>query len=364
MGGEPPRAILYLDADRFYFSVEALERPGLADDPRPVVIARDPRESPRGVVTTANDAARALGITSALSAAVALRRAPNALFLPPRHDLYAACSRRLMELLRQESPLVDQRSIDEAACVWDHRGFDRERALALRKRVLDDLGLSVSLGVATSPLVGKMAAEAAKIDPSRVCVIAPGDEARFLAPMPVRALVGVGPRAEERLTSLGLETIGDLAALPLSDLVRDLGASYGRYLYRASRGEDDSDLSDQRQSKSVSAERTFAVDTADRARLWRELRGQADEVAARLRDEGLVAAEVAVKLRSASWETMTRQMRLPTPTDDAAVLAASGAALLRRHWDRRPLRLLGLRAGKLGGPPAVVQPPLPLEPPP
>jgi DNA polymerase-4 len=177
--------------------------------------------------------------------------------------------------------------------------------------------------------------------------------------MPIRALIGVGPKAEERLRALGIETIGDLAERPLPDLIGAFGPSYGRYLHRASRGEDDSELSDQRQSKSISAENTFAVDTRDRAALWQELRAQADEVARRLRREGLVAAEVAIKLRYTNWETITRQMRLTVPTDDAAALAAGAAALMRRHWERtRPIRLLGVRAGRLQPAGELIQPAL------
>jgi DNA polymerase-4 len=354
-----PRACLYVDADRFYFSVEALERPELADDPRPIVISQDPRVAPRAVVTTANDAARKLGIGSALSAAIALRRAPDALFLPPRHELYSRHSGRLMELLRTESPLVQQNSIDEAALQWDHHGFDREPAVRLRERVLAELGLSVSFGLAGCPLVAKMASETAKSAPDHVHVVPPGEEPAFLAPMAIRALIGVGPKAEERLRALGIETIGQIAERSLPELVGAFGASYGRYLYRASRGDDDSELSDQRQSKSISAESTFAVDTRDRAELWKELRAQSEEVSRRLQREGLLAAEVAIKLRYASWETITRQMRLSTPTDDGAALAAGAAALMRRHWDRaRPVRLLGVRAGRLQPTGDLVQPAL------
>src|SRR3989454_810582 len=132
---------LFLDCDRFYFAVEAAERPGLAGAPRPVIIGRDPRTAPRGIVTTANDPARALGIRSGLSAAIALRLAPNALFLPPRHELYERYSTRVMAVLRDESPLVEQHSIDEAASLWPH-GFGPEPPLALRARVLAETGIS------------------------------------------------------------------------------------------------------------------------------------------------------------------------------------------------------------------------------
>lgn len=351
-----PGCVLYVDADRFFFSVEAIERPELAGDPRPIVISRDPREAPRAVVTTANDAARALGITSAMSSAVALRRAPNAVFIPPRHEVYSEHSRRLMDLLRTASPLVEPRSIDEAACLWAAHGYDPAAALAVRARVQSELGLSISLGVAANPLVAKMASEAAKGSPSHVRVVRPGEEAAFLAPWPIRALLGVGPKSELRLKELGIETIGALAVRELGELVAELGQAHGRYLHAASRGRDDSRLSDERQAKSISAERTFAQDTADRSLLWQEVRAQADEVARRLRGEDLQGAEVAIKLRYGDWQTLTRQMRLAQPTDRAEAIAAAAAALMRRHWHRdRPLRLLGIRVGLLSPRQALVQ---------
>ncbi len=344
-----PPCYLFLDCDRFYFAVEAAERPELADDPRPVIIGRDPRTTPRGIVTTANDAARALGIHSGLSAAIALRLAPNALFLPPRHDLYERYSARVMAVVRDESPLVEQHSIDEAACVW-LPGFRPEPALALRARVLAETGVSVSLGIATSPLVAKMASEAAKQRPDHLCIVSPGEEAAFLAPLPVRALVGVGPKAETRLLAVGIATVGVLASRPPDELITLFGRAYGRYLHEASRGIDHSTLQAEHVPKSISAEHTFPRDTTDRQVLWQQLRAQAEEVAERLRQEGLRAEEVAIKLRYANWQTLTRQMKLPAATDEAEALATSAATLMRRHWDQtRAVRLIGLRAGRLTG---------------
>jgi DNA polymerase-4 len=346
---------LFLDCDRFYFAVEAAERPGLGDDPRPVIIGRDPREAPRAIVTTANDAARALDIHSGLSAAIALKRAPNALFLPPRHDLYERYSARVMTVLRAASPLVEQHSIDEAVCLWPP-GFETGPAVALRARVLAETRISVSLGIATSPLVAKMASEVAKKRPDHVCVVPPGEEARFLAPLPVRALVGVGPKAEARLVAEGLTTVGALAALPLEDLVTRFGRAHGQYLHDASRGIDESVLEPDRAAKSISAEHTFSTDTTDRRVLWTELRSQAAEVAARLGAEATKAGEVAIKLRYANWETITRQMRVVPPADDADTLASAAALLVRRHWDRsRAVRLIGLRASRLGEPTGAIQ---------
>jgi DNA polymerase-4 len=215
--------------------------------------------------------------------------------------------------------------------------------------------------VAANLLVAKMASEAAKARDEHLCIVLPGDEAAFLAPLPIRALVGVGPKSEARLHSLGIQSVGDLAAQPLASLVDLFGSAYGRYLHRASRGEDDSALNQAPLSRSISAEHTFARDTADRAEIWRMLRAQADEVASRLRADGLVAGEVGIKLRyGVSFETITRQQRLGSPTADAQILAAGAAALMRKAWTRRPIRLIGLRAARLEPPSAAEQLALPV----
>src|SRR5919197_6111619 len=157
-----PSCILHADADRFYYAVEALERPDLAASERAVVVGHDPREAPRAIVTTANDAARRLGIGSGMAGARALQLAPDALFVPPRFGLYQQYSRRLMAALRAETPLLQQLSIDEAWLDWSHRGFDPAVAAGMRARVARQTGLSVSLGVAASKLIAQMATEAAK----------------------------------------------------------------------------------------------------------------------------------------------------------------------------------------------------------
>jgi DNA polymerase-4 len=354
---------LHCDVDKMYFSVEALEAPGLADDLRAVIISVDPREYPRAVVTTCNGVARSLGIGSGMSTAIATRLAReqgiDIVYVAPRHDVYAAYSRRLMDLLRTETPLLEQRSIDEAALDWRHHRFVSQPVITLRQRVLAEIGLSVSFGVAPTLLVAKMASEAAKTRDDHICLVGPGEAQNFLAPLPVRALVGIGPKSEARLRGFGIGTIGDLAARPLEWLVDEFGSSYGRYLHRASRGEDDSTLVGERNYKSISAEHTFSRDTSDRAEIWRRLQAQAREVADRLRDEQLLAGEVAIKVRyGVTWETITRQQRLGSPTDDPGVLAAGAAALMRKAWTRKPIRLIGLRAAKLDSRSDAVQLPL------
>jgi DNA polymerase IV len=349
---EASSAFLWCDVDKMYYSVEAIETPSLADDTRAVIISVDPREYPRAVVTTANSVARSVGINSGMSTALAARTAREhgleVTFVRPRHEVYATYSRRLMDLLRTTTPLLEQRSIDEAALDWREYGFSSAPVLALRERILGEIGLSVSFGVAPTLLVAKMASEVAKTRDGHVCVVPPGECASFLAPMPVRALVGVGPKSEARLVGFGIHTIGALGERPLAWLVEQFGSAYGRYLHSAARGEDDSELVGDREYKSISAEHTFARDTQDRAEIWQRLQAQAREVAERLAGEKLVAGEVAIKLRyGVTWETITRQQRLGTATDDAAVLAAGAAALMRKAWTRRPIRLIGLRAARL-----------------
>jgi DNA polymerase IV len=347
-----------------FYSVEAIETPALAEDPRAVIISVDPRDYPRAVVTTANSVARTLGISSGMSTAIATRIAReggvDVVYVPPRHEIYGRYSRRLMELLRTETLLLEQRSIDEAALDWSHHGYAIEPVVALRQRILGEIGLSVSFGVAETLLVAKMASEAAKSEPAHVVVVAPGESAAFLAPLDVRALIGVGPKTEVRLRSFGIERIGDLAQRPIEWLVEQFGSAYGRYLFSASRGLDDSMLVGEHTYKSISAEHTFARDTADRSEIWRMLQAHSLEVATRLREQQLVAGEVAIKLRyGVTWETITRQQRLGVPTADAMVLAAGAAALMRKSWTRRPIRLIGLRAGKLEPARADTQLPLP-----
>jgi DNA polymerase-4 len=362
VAGGPP-AIAYVDANTFFLTCEAIERgEDLVGSATPIVVGWDPRlpGRARSIVTTSNRAARALGITSGLSSAVALKRAREqgltVTFYPPRHDLYSRYSQRLMDALRGETRLLEPRSVDEAALWWDG-GYAVEPAMRLRERVRAATGgLTIAVGIAVNPLTAKIASEAAK--GAGVHVVPPGGEAAFLAPLPCRALVGIGPKTEQRLRELGLQHIGDIAAQSLPRLVDLFGRSYGRYLHEASRGIDHSTLNSSPESRSQSAEHTWPADTDDRAAIWGMLRAQATEVAQRLRQDSLVAGEVAIKLRYADWVTVTRQQQLVVPTDEAEVLAAGAAALMRRHWDRRPIRLIGLRASRLSPRTEHVQLPL------
>jgi DNA polymerase-4 len=341
----PPRVIVHLDLDAFFAAVEVLENPALAD--KPVVVGGRPQE--RGVVSAASYPARVFGVRSAMPTAQALRLCPQAVLLPPRHALYQQYSRRVMAILREVTPLVEQVSIDEAYLdltervgAWDE-GI--ELARALQRRVREEVGLSASLGVATNKLVAKVASDRHK--PGGLTVVRPGEECAFLAPLSVRVLWGVGPRTAERLAGLGVETVGQLAALPEQSLVATFGR-HGLELARQARGLDERPLVTARERKSYSQEHTFRSDISDVREASRHLWRMSQRVAEALKREDRVAGTVALKLRTADFTTFTRQMRLTAPTNDARTLYLAALALLRRGWPRRQaLRLLGVAARDL-----------------
>jgi DNA polymerase-4 len=344
-----PRTIVHLDLDAFFAAVEVLEAPDLAG--KPVLVGGRPEE--RGVVAAASYPARAFGVRSAMPMHRALRLCPEAIVLPPRHNLYRDYSRRVMEILHQASPLVEQISIDEAyldltdqVAAWDEA---IEIARRLQRRVKEELGLSASLGVATNKLVAKVASDRDK--PGGLTVVRPGEEAAFLAPLPVRVLWGVGPVTAQKLAETGVARVGELARLAEEELRARFG-QHGADMARQARGIDERPVITEHERKSVSQERTFAHDLRDAKKLRRELWRLSQGVARRLRRAELAAGTVAIKLRYADFTTPTRQMRLAVPTDDEQVIYQAAAALLRRAWQRgRPVRLLGV-AGRHLSPPA------------
>lgn len=347
--GDRPRAIVHLDLDAFFAAVEVLENPKLAD--KPVLIGGRP--GTRGVVATASYAARVFGIHSAMPMARALGLCPHAIVLPARHRVYREYSRRVMVILHDMSALVEQTSVDEAYLDLTDQveGWDRavETARQVQSRVKQQVGLSASLGVATNKLVAKVASDRDK--PGGLTVVAPDDEAAFLAPLPVRALWGIGPVTAARLSEMGVATIGDLARQPEETLLARYGR-HGAVMARHARGIDHRPVATEREAKSVSQEATFSRDLSDadvlRKHLWRLSRG----VARRLQRSELAAGTVAIKLRYADFTTLTRQMALAVPTNDERAIYSTALVLLRRTWQQgRPVRLLGV-AGRHLSPPA------------
>jgi DNA polymerase-4 len=334
--------LAHLDLDAFYAAVEELEDPSLRDVP--LVVGGDPES--RGVVSTANYVARRFGIHSAMSSAEARRRCPHAVFLRPRHAVYREYSDAVWAAVREVVPRVERTGLDEGyldlGAVSGEFARARPLAEAVQTSVRAATSLSCSLGVGTAKVVCKVASERRK--PGGITVVPPGSEERFLAPYPVRALPGVGPRAEERLGAAGVETIGALARLDDGALRALLPGSVGRMLRDRARGIDPRDLELEVEAVSVSVEETFARDVSERDVLHAELRRMADEVGQRLRRSGLAGRTVTAKLRYSDFSIRSRSATLSAETDEAERIGELACSLLDRGLADRPgaLRLVGV----------------------
>ena len=336
------RILAHLDLDAFFAAVEELESPELRE--KPLVVGGDPHG--RGVVSTANYVARRFGIHSAMSAAEALRRCPHAVFVRPRHALYKQYSRVVWDVVAEVVPRIERTGIDEGYLDLGTAApdFTRARAVAsaVQTAVRATTSLTCSLGVGTSKVVCKIASDRRK--PGGITVVPPGSEARFLAPLAVRLLPGVGPRAEERLRGQGIDTIGGLAALDDSSLRALIPGSLGPLLRDRARGIDPRDLELDAEPVSVSAEDTFERDVSDRAALHGEVRRLSTLVSERLRSSGLSGRTVTTKLRYTDFSIRTRSTTLPATVDEADVIGDVACSLLDRGLKDRPgaLRLVGV----------------------
>jgi DNA polymerase IV len=348
------RCILHLDLDQFFCAVEEQRDPTLKGKP----FAVGGRPEGRGVVASASYAARQFGVRSAMPMAHAVRLCPKLIIVRPDFPAYRAASQQVMAFLHARTPLVEQLSIDEAFLdVSDIPQAGEAIARDLQATIRAELDLSCSLGVASNKLVAKIATDVGKgmarsgAIPSAICIVPPGEEAQFLAPLPATALWGVGPKTAERLALLGITTIGDLAAWPADDLARRFG-QHGEDLARRAKGIDTRPIETSRATKSISQETTFARDVVDRVELERTLQVQAAEVAAKLRRKGLVGTTVKLKIRWPDFTTPTRQLTLPQPTDEAEAIGAAALRLFAQLWPPgQPVRLIGVGVSGLGTPP-------------
>jgi DNA polymerase-4 len=334
--------LAHLDLDAFFAAVEELEDPTLHE--QPLVVGGDPHG--RGVVSTANYVARQFGIHSAMSSAEALRRCPHAVFLRPRHALYRQYSRAVWDTVSQIVPRVERTGLDEGyldlATVAGDFVAARKIAAAVQTSVRGTTSLGCSLGVGTSKVVCKIASDRRK--PGGITLVPPGREAVFLAPLVVRLLPGVGPRAETRLRGAGIVTVGALAGLSDADLRAVLPGSVGRLLRDRARGLDPRDLELDGEPVSVSAEDTFPRDVSDRELLHVETRRLAVLVSERLRGSGRSGRTVTAKLRYADFSIRTRSTTLAAAVDEADVIGDVACGLLDRGLRDRPgaLRLVGV----------------------
>jgi DNA polymerase-4 len=336
------RAIIHADLDAFYASVEVLDDPSLRG--KPVIVGG--RRGERGVVSAASYEARRYGVQSAMPLRTAARLCPEGVFVPGHPERYRQLSEQVMAIFASYTPLVEPISLDEAfldvsgsaAAFGDGAAIGR----AIKRRVLEETGLVVSVGVATNKLVAKVASDLRK--PDALVVVPPGEEAAFLAPLPIRRLWGVGPRAQRSLAEYGVETIGQLAALPSGTLHRRFGR-HGDDLSARARGIDRAPVAPFGTPKSVGHEHTFGRDTADLATIESTLLDLAESVGTRLRHHRLAAGAVQLKLRYEGFETLTRQAPLPRQTRETELLFAVARDLLRRTVVAgRGVRLVGITA--------------------
>jgi DNA polymerase-4 len=341
------RAILHVDMDAFYASVEVLDDPSLAG--RPVVVGGTPEG--RGVVAAASYEARTYGIHSAMSAARARQLCPHAVFLRGRMARYAEVSRLIFAVFEDFTPLVEPLSIDEA--FLDVSGCRRllgapaDIGRRVKRRIRDEVGLTASVGVAPNKFLAKLASDLEK--PDGFCVIAPGQARERLAPLPVGRLWGVGRVTAKAFADAGIATVADLLARPEDELVRRFGDRI-RHLRQLAVGRDERPVIPAHEAKSVGNEITFSEDIADPLQLTAICDHLADKVARRLRAHGFVAGGVVLKARYRDFTTVTRSLTLPQATDAGVGLRDAARELLERRLDRRgrPLRLLGVTAVDLG----------------
>jgi DNA polymerase-4 len=338
------RTILHVDLDAFYASVEVLDNPALAG--RPVLVGGT---GPRGVVAAASYEARRFGVHSAMPMGRARRLCPQAVVLPPRFDVYQAKSAAVHGIFAAFTPAIEPIALDEA--FLDVTGGTRllgtgaEIGAAIRARVRAETGLTASVGVAVNKLLAKLASDDAK--PDGMLVVEPGTELAFLHPHPVGRLWGVGPATLARLERFGVETIGDLAALPEASLVDALGRAHGTQLHALAQGRDDRPVESDRETKSIGQEETFPHDVADRETLRREVLRMAERVGSRVREHGLAGRTVTLKVRFPDFRTITRSATLPEPFSVSAEIARLALGLLVKVDTAGGVRLLGVTVSNL-----------------
>jgi DNA polymerase-4 len=347
------RKILHLDLDAFFCAVEEQRDPSLKG--KPFAVGGRPEE--RGVVASCSYAARMRGVRSAMPMARALRLCPGMQIIHSRHDAYSQVSRQVMDRLHRLTSFVEQVSIDEAFLdVSDLPESGKLIAQNLQKEINAELGLPCSIGIASNKLVAKIANDVGKAaarsekPPNAITDIPVGQEADFLNPLPVESLWGVGPKTAQQLAQIGVKTIGDLARKEEKDLVGLFGKT-GSHLYLHSHGVDDSPLISFHEPKSISQETTFARDVSDEQHLLRTLRELSENVGKHLRKEGYSAATIKLKLRWPDFTTLTRQITLPTPTDQDNQITSAALALFMKVWEPgKAVRLIGVGVSGLGSP--------------
>jgi DNA polymerase IV len=371
----PLRRIAHLDMDAFFASVELLRYPQLKG--LPVVIGgRRRREDDalsqqpleqipleafprlagyvgRGVATTATYAARQFGVGSAMGLMKAARLCPDAVLLPVDFDEVRRLSRLFKSTILEIAPVMEDRGIDEVYVdLSEVPGADvdggRELARRIQQRIFENTRLTCSIGIAPNKLLAKLASEFQK--PNGISVVTPDDLQSHIWPLPCRKVNGIGPRSDEKLRSLGLHTVGDIAARDPQWLIETFGKSYGAWLHEASWGRDERPVVTHSEPVSFSRETTFERDlhaVRDRAELGGIFTRLCEQVAGDLQRKGYVGRTIGVKLRFDNFQTVTRDTTIENPTADAGLIRRQAGLNLKRVDLSRRIRLLGVRVGKV-----------------
>jgi len=330
--------------DAFFAAVELLRRPDLKG--KPVIIGGRGDPTRRGVVATCTYEARAFGVRSGMPFRTAQRLCPDAVYLPADFAEYARWSRVFKAAMQDVSPLFEDRGIDEAyldvsALTESSETIGRQ----LKARILADTGMTCSIGIAPNKLIAKIASDLEK--PDALTILAAEDIEARIWPLAARKIPGIGPKADERLQAMGIRTIGELAAAPLTRLAKQFGNSMALFMHAAARGEYDRPVVTEREPKSRSRETTFQEDIGDLAAIERTLAALSERVAGDLRARGYTGRTVGIKLRFADFETVTRDRTLSEPTNAAEVILRAALQCLQRVSLNREVRLLGVRVTEL-----------------
>jgi DNA polymerase-4 len=331
--------ILHVDMDAFFASVEERDNPALKG--KAVVVGT----GVRGVVSAANYEARKFGIHAAMPVGRAKRLAPHAIFVPPNMSRYSEVSSHIMEIFRSVTPLVEPLSLDEAFLdVTGAKrllGDGREIAKQIRAKVEASEGITCSVGIASTKFIAKLASGRCK--PNGMLEIAPDRALEFLHPLPVSAIWGVGPKTNEELLKLGLQTVADIANTPRQTLIRALGEAAGASLYELAWGRDYRDVEPEEVDKSISAAETFDTDTEDQEIILRELLRLTEKATFRMREKEFSARTISIKVRFADFKTITRSKTVPLAISAThEVFEVVKTLFLALKLDRARIRLVGV----------------------
>ena len=330
----------HVDLDAFFASVEQRDNPQYRG--KPLIIGGT---GLRSVVSTCSYEARKYGVHSAMPSVQAKKLCPNGIFIPGNMDLYSKVSRQVMAILRQYSPDMKQCSIDEASLDMTGTqrlfGPPRELAKTLKQRVKDEIGITMSVGIATTPFIAKMASDYNK--PDGLCAVSPGKEQVFIDAIGLGKIWGIGKSGQALLKAKGINSTQQARSYSLETLQKMLGNSFGEYLYKACRGIDPGTMSQSAKSHSISSETTFLQDIVDEAPLHQTLLAMSHELIGRSLDEGIIARTIGLKLRWGDFRTITIQDSPEEPILNADQIYTIAKKLLAAKWKQgQGIRLIGL----------------------